>query len=164
MFELQTIRRFHTRYLMAGALILLLLAVFPLAAAAGHIDRTTYSGDDAYDPATGHFPRSAGFAVTYSGDDAYDPAAGGSGFAARPAAIAGSYSGDDAYDPAAGGLRALTVFTVTASQSSVAACEPAGPAVAGMYSGDDAYDPAAGSAPDGTAQALACLTDEIGMP
>jgi len=127
---------------MAGALILLLLAAFPLAAAAGHIERTTYSGDDAYDPAAGRFaPRSAGFAVTYSGDDAYDPAAGRSGFAVPSAAIARSYSGDDAYDPAAGGLPALVVFT--ASQGGVAACAPAGPAVAGLYSGDDAYDPAA---------------------
>lgn len=49
---------------------------------------------------------------SYSGDDAYDPAAGGLSPDQRPSDLvmenpvrkSGGYSGDDAYDPAAGGL------------------------------------------------------------
>jgi hypothetical protein len=52
----QLATKFNIRYLFAGSLILLLVVAFPLAAAAGSLDGTSYSGDDAYDPVAGGFP------------------------------------------------------------------------------------------------------------
>jgi hypothetical protein len=151
MSNLYSIQWLNGRFVLAGTLIVLLLAVFPLAAAAEHTGDLSYSGDDAYDPAAGGLRPLSGVAA--SDVASYSPA----GFAA-----AGSYSGDDAYDPAAGGLPALS--TVAASQSDVVDCDPAGSAIVGRYSGDDAYDPAAGGDPSGTPMALACLPSAIGTP
>lgn len=134
-----------SRFLVAGSLILLLLAAFPLAAAA------SYSGDDPYDPAAGGFPELyASVAASFSGDDAYDLAAGAN--PERGALLfAAGFSGDDAYDPAAGGLAAVSVFTVTDLRAELAACDLSALVVSGGFSGDDAYDPAAGGNPDGDA-------------
>jgi hypothetical protein len=143
MLELQRNQYSNARYLVAGAVIVLLLVAFPLAAAAGHSQGRTYSGDDAYDPAAGRFaPSSADFAVTFSGDDAYDPAARSSDLASLAASISASYSGDDAYDPAAGGLAAQTNFAFIANQGDAAGCELAGGSLVGIHSGDGLYDPA----------------------
>ena len=143
----------NSRYILVGSLVLLLLAVFPLAAAAGSADGSSYSGDDAYDRAAGGFPELyASVAFSFSGDDAYDLAAGG--IPERAALIfAAGFGGDDAYDPAAGGLAAVSLFSLSA----LAFCESSVFAVDGGFSGDDAYDLAAGGNPDGDEIALACL-------
>ena len=143
----------NSRYVLVGSLVLLLLAAFPLAAAAGSADGSSYSGDDAYDRAAGGFPDLyASVASSLSGDDAYDLAAGG--IPERAALIfAAGFGGDDAYDPAAGGLAAVSLFSL----SELAFCEASEFAVAGGFSGDDAYDLAAGGNPDGDEIALACL-------
>ena len=46
----------NSRYVLVGSLVLLLLAAFPLAAAAGFAGGASYSGDDAYDRAAGVNP------------------------------------------------------------------------------------------------------------
>ena len=148
----------NSRSILVGSLVLLLLAAFPLAAAAGSADGLSYSGDDAYDRAAGGFPDLyTGVAFSFSGDDAYDPAVGGlaaGGIPERAAFIfAAGFSGDDAYDPAAGGLAAVSLFSL----SELAFCEPSVFSVEGGFSGDDAYDLAAGGNPDGDEIALACL-------
>lgn len=148
----------NSRYVLVGSLVLLLLAVFPLAAAAGSADGSSYSGDDAYDRAAGGFPELyASVAASLSGDDAYDPATGGlaaGGIPGRAAFIfTAGFGGDDAYDPAAGGLAAVSLFSL----SELAFCEESVFAVEGGFSGDDAYDLAAGGNPDGDQIALACL-------
>ena len=153
MSDLFSIQRFNARYVLAGTLILLLLAVFPLAAAADHRSDLSYSGDDAYDPAAGGL---RALSVVAESDVASYGSAG--------LAMAVSYSGDDAYDPAAGGLPALSTVAVTASQSDVVDCGPVGSPIVGRYSGDDAYDPAAGGNPDAPQRALACLPSAIGTP
>jgi hypothetical protein len=193
MSDLFSIQSFNARYVLAGMLILLLLAVFPLAAAAEHSSAVSYSGDDVYDPAAGGL---RALSVVAASDVAsYGPAG---------LAIAGGFSGDDAYDPAAGGLPALSAVAFAASQgdvvgrsaaglaitggfsgdgaydpaagglpalsvgaasqSDVVDCDPAGSAIVGRYSGDDAYDLAAGGNPSGTPRALACLPSAIGTP
>ena len=146
-----------SRVLLVGSLVLLLLAAFPLAAAAGSIDGSSYSGDDAYDPAAGGFPELySGAALSLSGDDAYDLAAGS--IPERGALIfAAGFSGDDAYDPAAGGLEAASLISVAEALAGVTLCERPELAGVGRFSGDDAYDPAAGGNPDGDLRALACL-------
>ena len=53
---LRNAKSFKSNYLLVGSLVLLLMGAFPLAAAAGSIDGSSYSGDDAYDPAAGGFP------------------------------------------------------------------------------------------------------------
>ena len=157
MFVSRNAKSLNSRYLLVGSLVLLLLVAFPLAAAAGSIDGSSYSGDDAYDPAAGGFPELyAGSAFSLSGDDAYDLAAGG--LPERGALIfAAGFSGDDAYDPAAGGLEAVSLISVEEALASVALCEEPELAGVGRFSGDDAYDPAAGGNPDGELLALACL-------
>jgi hypothetical protein len=81
---------------------------------------------------------------SYSGDDAYDPAAGGLSLGQKPSDLireqplrkSGGFSGDDAYDPAAGGL--------SLEQKSPAVDMEGYFFNKGSYSGDDPYDPAAG--------------------
>jgi len=143
----------NSRSILVASLVLLLSAAFPLAAAAGSADGSSYSGDDAYDRAAGGFPELYGsVAASLSGDDAYDLAAGG--IPERAAFIfAAGFGGDDAYDPAAGGLAAVSLFSL----SELAVCESSTFAVDGGFSGDDAYDLAAGGNPDGDEIALACL-------
>jgi hypothetical protein len=143
MFELSTTKLSNPRYVVVGALILLLLAAFPLAAAADNMNAASFSGDDAYDPAAGGLAALSAFAEAPS-----------------RSAIAASFSGDDAYDPAAGGLAAVSAFAEAASQGDVADCDPAGLPIAGRYSGDDAYDPAAGGNPDTFALGLACMAPD----
>lgn len=146
-----------SRVLLVGSLVLLLLGAFPLAAAAGSIDGSSYSGDDAYGPAAGGFPELyAGVAPGFSGDDAYDLAAGGNPERGASIFAAGS-SGDDAYDPAAGGLEAVSLISVAEALRSIALCEEPELAGVGRFSGDDAYDPAAGGNSYGDLLALACL-------
>jgi hypothetical protein len=155
MSDLLSIQRSSARYVLVGMTILLLLAVFPLAAAAEHRSSVSYSGDDAYDPAAGGL----GVLSAVAGSEGKVASYSLSG-----SAIAGGYSGDDAYDPAAGGLPALSAGAVIASQSDVADCDPTGFEVVGRYSGDDAYDPAAGGILYGSPLALACLPSAIGTP
>ncbi|MFC2030472.1 hypothetical protein ACFLWA_07085 [Chloroflexota bacterium] len=117
---------------------------------------TSYSGDDAYDPAAGAVPRASVSTISqrtasvaptsHSGDDDYDPAAGGSPerpvvSIARRSATADptSLSGDDDYDAAAGG---------TPERSVVATSQRSASAAPTSYSGDDDYDPAAGGRPE----------------
>jgi hypothetical protein len=139
-------RNANARYIiLVGALVLLLAASFPLAAAAGASD------------------------VSYSGDDAYDPAAGGLSASESPSesislvqtglAFSGGYSGDDAYDPAAGGLFGSFSFADASDE-----CDDAsGIALVGTFSGDDAYDPAAGGIPNSSLMALACAVPGLGI-
>jgi hypothetical protein len=143
MSNLLTTKLSNPSYVVVGALILLLLAAFPLAAAADHTNAVSLSGDAAYDPAAG------GLAALSTSVEA-----------ASRSAVAVSLSGDAAYDPAAGGLAALSTFAEAASQGDVAECEPAGLPIAGSYSGDDAYDPAAGANPDAFALGLACIAPD----
>ena len=152
----------NSRYLLVGSLVLLLLGAFPLAAAAGSGDGSTYSGDDAYDPAAGGFPELyASVAASFSGDDAYDVAAGA--FPESGALIfAAGFSGDDAYDPAAGGLEAVSLISVADALAAVTLCDETELADVGRFSGDDAYDLAAGGNPDGDLFALACLESSGG--
>jgi hypothetical protein len=154
---LRNVKSFKSNYLLVGSLILLLMGAFPLAAAAGSIDGSSYSGDDAYDPAAGGFPELySGVAFSLSGDDAYDLAAGG--IPERAAFIfAAGFGGDDAYDPAAGGLEAVSLFSVAEALGEFAFCDSVELADIGRFSGDDAYDLAAGGNPDGDLGALACL-------
>lgn len=154
---LRNVKSFKSNYLLVGSLVLLLMGAFPLAAAAGAIDGSSYSGDDAYDPAAGGFPELySGAAFSFSGDDAYDLAAGG--FPERGALIfAAGFGGDDAYDPAAGGLEAVSLFSVAEALAGPVFCDPSELADLGRFSGDDAYDLAAGGNPDGDLLALACL-------
>jgi hypothetical protein len=126
---LRNAKLLDSRYLLAGPLVLLLLVAFPLAAAAGSVDGSSYSGDDAYDPAAGGFPELyASVAASFSGDDAYDLAAGA--IPERGALIfAAGFSGDDAYDAAAGGLEAVSLFSVADAMGGLAfelalACVP----------------------------------------
>jgi hypothetical protein len=152
------------RYLLAGWLVLTLLAALPLSVVAGYAYGSSYSGDDAYDPAAGGFPELyANGAASYSGDDVYDLAAGA--LPVRAAILfAGGFSGDDAYDPAAGGLAAMPPFTIAEIQDELVDCNPSALSVAGGFSGDDPYDPAAGGNPDGDAMGLACLPATIAAP
>jgi hypothetical protein len=154
---LRNAKALNSRYVLVGSLVLLLLGAFPFAAAAGSLDGSSYSGDDAYDPAAGGFPDLyTGAAFSLSGDDAYDIAAGG--IPERGAFIfAAGFSGDDAYDPAAGGLESVSLFSVAEALRGLAFCDSTELADVGRFSGDDAYDPAAGGNPDGAALALACL-------
>jgi hypothetical protein len=161
MSSLKKFKLSDSRFLVAGSLILLLLAAFPLAAA-----EASYSGDDLYDPAAGGFPELyASVAASFSGDDAYDLAAGAN--PERGALLfAAGFSGDDPYDPAAGGLPAVALFSVAESWGELAACDLAEPVVLGGFSGDDAYDPAAGGNPDGDAVdvvLVACLVPAVGF-
>lgn len=164
MSDLKRYKLSNSRFLLVGSLVLLLAVAFPLAAAAGRDVKSSYSGDDPYDPAAGGFPELyANVAASLSGDDAYDLAAGA--LPERGALLfARGFSGDDAYDPAAGGLAAVSLFTVAESLGEVAACEPSVLSVAGGFSGDDAYDPAAGGNPDGEPILLACLPAVGAMP
>ena len=154
---LRNAKLLDSRYLLAGPLVLLLLVAFPLAAAAGSVDGSSYSGDDAYDPAAGGFPELyASVAASFSGDDAYDLAAGA--IPERGALIfAAGFSGDDAYDAAAGGLEAVSLFSVADAMGGLAFCDSPELADVGRFSGDDAYDLAAGGNPDGFELALACV-------
>ena len=154
---LQNAKSLNSRYVLVGSLVLLLLGAFPFAAAAGSIDGSSYSGDDAYDPAAGGFPELySGAASSFSGDDAYDIAAGG--IPERAAFIfAAGFGGDDAYDPAAGGLEAVSLFSVAEALAEVAFCDSSELADVGRFSGDDAYDLAAGGNPDAAGIALACF-------
>ena len=147
----------NSRFILVGSLVLMLLAAFPLAAVAGSVDGSSYSGDDAYDRAAGGFPELyASVASSFSGDDAYDLAAGG--IPERAAFIfAAGFGGDDAYDPAAGGLAAVSLFSL----SDLVFCEASEFAAGGGFSGDDAYDLAAGGNPDGDGIAVACLPSAI---
>ena len=127
-------------YALIATLMLLFVAVAPLAAAPVSGSFDSLSGDAAYDPADGGLEalsvwsgRSMSRAAsTFSGNDAYDLAAG-----AFPglfvASFAGSLSGDAAYDAAAGGL----AFGSAGSMSRAAS----------TFSGNDAYDLAAGAFP-----------------
>jgi hypothetical protein len=154
---LRNAKLFNSKVLLVGSLVLLLIGAFPLAAAAGAIDGSSYSGDDAYDPAAGGFPELyASVAASFSGDDDYDLAAGG--ISERGAFIfAAGLSGDDAYDPAAGGLEAVSLISVAEALAGVAYCDSLELADVGRFSGDDAYDLAAGGNPDAAGIALACL-------
>jgi hypothetical protein len=135
MLKLWNVRFSRTRYVVAGMLLLALLAAAPFAGAVSASSAASYSGDDAYDPAAGGFPALA-FVMARA-----------------------SYSGDDAYDPAAGDILGLAAGGIDTSYSAAIACDPAALAIAGGYSGDDAYDPAAGGNPDGAPLALACAPD-----
>ena len=154
---LRNAKALNSRYVLVGSLVLLLLGAFPFAAAAGSLDGSSYSGDDAYDPAAGGFPELyTGAPFSLSGDDAYDVAAGG--IPERGAFIfASGFSGDDAYDPAAGGLESVSLFSVAEALRGFAFCDSSELADIGRFSGDDAYDLAAGGNPDADASALACL-------
>ena len=154
---LRNAKSFKSNYLLVGSLVLLLMGAFPLAAAAGSIDGSSYSGDDAYDRAAGGFPDLyTSVASSFSGDDAYVLAAGG--IPERAAFIfAAGFGGDDAYDPAAGGLPAVSLFVIDESDSALVACTSSSHLIAGGFSGDDDYDPAAGGNPDGDLILLACL-------
>jgi hypothetical protein len=163
MFDSGSIRLSNARYVVAGTLILVLLAALPLTAAAGHANSSSLSGDGIYDPAAGGFAWLAGISASISGDDLYDPAAGFAGFADSPAILVASLSGDAAYDPAAGGLAALSTFPLSAALSDVSGCYPDAVASTGGFSGDDAYDLAAGGNPGGDVIVLACLLDISGM-
>jgi hypothetical protein len=163
MFDSGSIRLSNARYVVAGTLILVLLAALPLTALAGSANSSSLSGDANYDPAAGGFARLAGISASNSGDDLYDPAAGFAGFADRPASFVASLSGDAAYDPAAGGLAALSTFPLSAALSDVSGCYPSALASTGGFSGDDAYDPAAGGTPGGEIFGLACLLDTSGL-
>ena len=155
MLNQEIIRKNRARYALAGMMILLMLAVAPLAAATGIENVGTYSGDDAYDPAAGGSPeasvsaapeRFARAAASLSGDDAYDPAAvGTAGLLLASASGNAAFSGDD-YDPAVANNAEFLAFSD--SPSDAIACVSAGPAIAGVYSGDDDYDPAAGANPE----------------
>ncbi|MFN2184414.1 MAG: hypothetical protein ACK2UU_10505 [Anaerolineae bacterium] len=156
MIDRKSMKLIDARYLLVGSLVLILLTAFPLAALAGLGDGSSYSGDDAYDPAAGGFPElyMSGTA-SLSGDDAYDLAAGA--IPERGALVfASGFGGDDAYDPAAGGLPAVSLFSVSESLE-VAECDSSGLSVSGGFSGDDAYDPAAGGNPGRLEILLACL-------
>jgi hypothetical protein len=163
MFDSRSIRLSNARYVVAGTLILVLLAALPLTAAAGHANSSSISGDGIYDSAAGGFARLAGISASNSGDDLYDPAAGFAGFAGRSASFVASISGDAAYDPAAGGLAALSTFPLSAALSDVSGCYLAALPSSGGFSGDDAYDQAAGGNPDGEIFGLACLLDTSGQ-
>jgi hypothetical protein len=163
----------RNQYLSVGLIFLLLLAATPVAAQSVEVGDSSFSGDDAYDPAAGGLPaislnaapersiRSS--ATTLSGDDAYDPAAGGLPATLADAAAgrsirssATSLSGDDPYDPAATGTLDLSEVGFVLGSGSELACAPTASelearrtrSMKGGFSGDDAYDPAAGGTPE----------------
>ena len=140
MLNLSSMRLSNARILVAGVLLLLLLAALPLVAAAGYTDVRSYSGDDAYDLAAGGSPELAVAAASERATVINEASITASTISSD--VLARFHRAKPVDDPLNGALSfAEAEFYVAKYGADVVASSTR---LAGGFSGDDAYDPAAG--------------------